>query len=135
MKETLQQIQQQLQELSDRVNSLWKSRIRIDMPLVERNVIAAIAMDAAFRPFGGSVSSGGSAGTYFPSGWAVVRNSAGNYTITHNLGTTNYAPSIVPTAVSRSVSITSLSSAAFTVKTTDLAGTLTDTEFYFMVTK
>lgn len=40
----------------------------------------------------GSLSStgDGSAGAVFPSGWTSAKNSTGDYTITHNLGTTDY---------------------------------------------
>lgn len=39
----------------------------------------------------GAVLSGGTAGTPFPSGWSVSHTGTGDYTITHNLGTTNYS--------------------------------------------
>lgn len=38
----------------------------------------------------GNVSNVGTALTPFPVGWSVVLNSTGDYTVTHNLGTTNY---------------------------------------------
>jgi hypothetical protein len=44
----------------------------------------------------GHVASGGSAGTPFPSGWSVAHTSTGVYTITHDLGDTNYEVAITP---------------------------------------
>ena len=41
--------------------------------------------------FAGRVNSNGSAFS-LPTGWSSTRTGAGKYTITHNLGTTNYAP-------------------------------------------
>jgi hypothetical protein len=41
--------------------------------------------------YGGTVASTGSLTSSFPLGWSAVRNSLGNYTITHNLNTTNYS--------------------------------------------
>jgi hypothetical protein len=41
------------------------------------------------RIYSGQVHSGGTAGSPFPSGWSVS-GSGGSYTVTHNLGTTNY---------------------------------------------
>ena len=40
---------------------------------------------------GGQIVSGGTAGTFFPSGWTVASLGTGHYQVTHNLGTTNYA--------------------------------------------
>lgn len=40
--------------------------------------------------FGGTVNANGTAGTPFPSGWSVAHTGTGAYTVTHNLGTTNY---------------------------------------------
>lgn len=47
--------------------------------------------------YAGYVNADGSAGKPFPSGWTVVNSSTAAYTITHNLGTTNY--SILVTAL------------------------------------
>ena len=52
-------------------------------------------------PYGSAGSSGSypgtvtsnAAGTPFPTGWTVVNGSTGEYTITHNLGTTDYSVS------------------------------------------
>ena len=45
---------------------------------------------ASSTSYFGIVASG-VASTPFPSGWSVTKNSTGDYTITHNLGTTTYA--------------------------------------------
>lgn len=55
--------------------------------------------------YGGNITVSGGAITAssLPSGWAATYNSTGNYTITHNLGTTNYGFSATPSTDSRAI--------------------------------
>lgn len=83
--------------------------------------------------FWGTVASDGTAGT-LPSGWTSVRNSVGNYTVTHNLGVAN---GVVVTskldivmAVMNTMGINS-----FNVIFYNTAPTQTDTAFVFLLTK
>lgn len=46
----------------------------------------------------GFVNAAGTAGTVFPSGWTVTNIGLGQYRITHNLGTTDYAVTLTPLA-------------------------------------
>jgi len=46
----------------------------------------------------GFVNAAGTAGTVFPSGWTVTNIGTGQYRITHNLGTTDYAVTLTPLA-------------------------------------
>jgi len=46
----------------------------------------------------GFVNAGGTAGTVFPSDWTVTSIGTGQYRITHNLGTTDYAVVLTPLA-------------------------------------
>lgn len=83
-------------------------------------------------PYIGVVTSGGSAGAFFPPGWTV--GVVGTlYTITHNLGTSNYAffgTSITSAAFPRLISP---SSTAFSVKLTDASGTDVNIDWNFAV--
>lgn len=40
--------------------------------------------------YSGYINSNGTAGTPFPTGWSVAHTATGKYTVTHNLGNTNY---------------------------------------------
>ena len=53
--------------------------------------------------YAGNIASGGTAGTFFPTGWSVSSGGTGAYLVTHNLGNTNY--SVVATCVITSVSV------------------------------
>ena len=76
---------------------------------------------------------------HLPSGWSVVRNSQGNYTITHSLGFVDglkYGVSgTCSDASPRVVYCTSLLANSFTVVTCDLTGAVQDTRFTIFVTK
>lgn len=81
----------------------------------------------------GTVSSG-AAGTPFPTGWSASKNSTGNYTITHNLGTTSYV--VVATPVGNDTIhavILSTGSNSFVVVTANNAGSDADCDFMFIL--
>jgi len=83
----------------------------------------------------GKVTSAGAKSTPFLSDrWTVAKNSSGNYTITHNLGFTNYVAIVtaVDTA-SRTICVSGETSTKFDVETYTDAGTQTDTAFNFIV--
>ncbi len=82
----------------------------------------------------GSVTSGGSASTPFPSSWSVSHPATGRYTITHNFGTTDYAV-IVTTVVSvaKIWTIESKGSNSFTVRIANTSFSLEDNAFDFIV--
>ena len=86
-------------------------------------------------PYAGVVNSDGTAGTPFPSGWSSTKNAGGDYTITHNLGTTSY--SVVITAISGGdlCKAATISSNTFRVFTFANGGTYTDTKFNFLLVK
>lgn len=68
-----------------------------------------------------------------PAGWSVVRNSVGNFTVTHSLSTSNYS---VVASVKSGVGFARISTAtttAVTINTYDDAGTLTDFQFHFIL--
>ena len=88
------------------------------------------------KVYGGQVTNAGTAAIpYGPSGWTVSRNSVGNVTLTHNLGTTNYA--IVPSPNSAVFKAIWSSLAANTVQiiTYDTANALADTGFNFVLAR
>lgn len=71
-----------------------------------------------------------------PAGWVVVRNSAGDYTVTHNFGDTNY--SVIGSAINSTVGIffvTAIATNSFSIKTTNSAGTAADMRFNCMITR
>lgn len=89
--------------------------------------------DNASSVFPGAVSNSTSAGTPFPSGWTVSNNTTGVCTITHNLGTINYAVSILPQAGDIVPNIQSKGANSFQVRTDLNATTPSNTSFDFIV--
>ena len=83
---------QQIQQMIDTTlkNSFAQKRIG-DSPTDALQLAPKKYVDS--RVFTGQVKSD-VAGTPFPKGWSVNNGSTGNYTITHNLGTTNYSVSV-----------------------------------------
>lgn len=83
----------------------------------------------------GKVTSAGAKSTPFLSDrWSVAKNSTGNYTITHNLGFTNYVPIVTASdTASRTICVSGETSTKFDVETYTDAGTQTDTAFNFIV--
>jgi len=83
----------------------------------------------------GKVTSAGAKSTPFLSDrWSVAKNSSGNYTITHNLGFTNYVPIVTASdTASRTICVSGETATKFDVETYTDAGTQTDTAFNFIV--
>lgn len=88
------------------------------------------------KAYGGVVNSTGGA-IYLPSGWSSAKTGTGQYTITHNLGTTNYG--VVPTIVGNTgaySSITSNGANTFIVGTnTTSTQVAADNAFSFVVAR
>lgn len=85
----------------------------------------------------GYVTSGGakdSSGFFLPSAWSVVKNSTGNYTVTHNIGAINkYLPIInLIGSTDKSFAVT-VGANTITVYTFNQAGAATDTAFMLVV--
>jgi hypothetical protein len=71
-----------------------------------------------------------------PSGWSVARNSAGTFTITHNLSSSSY--SVIGSAVGATpsfVSVVSIGADSFQVKIAQYDGTLVDLRFSVVLTR
>lgn len=70
-----------------------------------------------------------------PTGWTVVTNGTGDYTITHNLGYTSYIaiPGVL-NATQGLVYTVSQTNTAIQVKTTNIAGVATHIRFQLLVT-
>lgn len=67
-------------------------------------------------------------------GWSVTHSSTGIYTVTHNLGTTNYNEQItVRAALVKWWSVSAHSSNSFTVRIANASGTLEDNLFSFQM--
>lgn len=85
----------------------------------------------------GKVTSAGARDIPFLSDrWSVVKSSTGIYTVTHNIGNTQYVPFIqlIETVGNpRTNTISSITSTTFVVRTFNNAGTATDTDFNFIV--
>lgn len=73
--------------------------------------------------------------TNIPSGWTYARTAAGTYTITHNIGNTNYivTGSVISTTAAV-IYIYSKSTTTIEIVTCTLAGTATDMEFQLLIT-
>lgn len=82
--------------------------------------------------FYGIVKSDGTA-IILPDGWSSSRSSAGEYIVTHNLGTTSYG--VVTNAVSQvSTHLPTPNSANFfQIFTTDSSGSVSDSNFTFIL--
>lgn len=72
-----------------------------------------------------------------PTGWTVTRNSAGNYTITHNLNTLAYSVggTCFHATTPYVLFVTNYSLNTFTVSTVNLSGTATDVRFVAHLTR
>lgn len=82
----------------------------------------------------GAVLSGGTAGTPFPSGWSVSHIGTGDYKITHNLGTTNYALTCTLFAsTGLIINFNNQNSNDVEVFIKNTSGTATDATFYFIL--
>lgn len=89
------------------------------------------------NPYAGFADGNGSAAlSRLPTGWTLTRNGVGDYTLTHNLGTTSYA--VVATiqgiiANNRQAGITSTGANSFAVTVKDGAGNALDQDWWFML--
>jgi len=83
----------------------------------------------------GYVNSNGTAGTPFPSGWSVALTATGRYTVTHNLGTTNYVVLAIAAdaAAVKYCTIESRSTNSFIVRIANVTPALEDNAFMFVL--
>lgn len=83
----------------------------------------------------GFVNAGGTPGTVFPSGWTCTNIGTGQYRITHNLGTTDYAVVLTPLAgTTREFSVQTQAINYFETRFYNNATTsLTDTDHSFLL--
>ncbi len=82
----------------------------------------------------GRVSSAGVASAKFPLNWSVAHTATGFYTITHNMGHSNYA--VTATAIDNASVVAggrSIGSSTFVITTVDFTGNPVDTAFSFAV--
>lgn len=85
--------------------------------------------------FGGNVASGGTA-TSLPSGWTSAKTGTGAYTVTHNLGSTDYGVSITSSGGQFGVfAVYAINSNSFDCSTVSLAASLADCAFSFVLTQ
>jgi len=133
----------ELQELKDKVNKLWDARVRIDMPLVERNVICKIAATcASVTPedlgiYSGVVYSTGTTGN-LPTGWAVTRSGVGDYNVNmYPLSFPNFGDYSVTASADSScyVNVQASSGTVFRLLVLNAAGVATDANVCFHVIK
>jgi hypothetical protein len=71
------------------------------------------------------------AGTPFPAGWSVTNPSTGNYTVTHNLGHTDYVVTATFRAVTGFIQITSRGTANFVVNCKNASSVDANSDFFF----
>ena len=97
------------------------------------HLVTKAQLDA--KVYGGQVTNAGTAAIpYGPSGWTVSRSSLGTVVVTHNLGTTNYAPVPASQQANTTANVTTLAANSFTVQTMS-GGSLSDTGFTFTVAR
>ena len=83
--------------------------------------------------FSGYINSDGTAG-HLPSGWSSSRSGVGQYTITHNLGTSNYTTLAIPVGANDIVKINSVGTNSVSLVFLDSkTQSLTDNQFYFTI--
>lgn len=98
-------------------------------------VEATAIRTAGKRQFGGRVSSLGVA-VSLPSGWTCVKNSTGNYTVTHNLGNTNYGVTAMTDAGAAAFPLSvTVASNTFTVAVVNSGFSPTDASFCFTMVR
>lgn len=108
--------------------------VAVASAVVAGHAVTKAQLDA--KVYGGQVTNAGTAAIpYGPSGWTVNRNSVGSVTITHNLGTTNYAIVATPNSAVYKAIWATLSTNTVTILTYDSANSLADTGFTFVVAR
>lgn len=92
---------------------------------------------AGVAHYAGRVTSAGASTALFPSGWSVVKNSSGDYTVTHNLNDSTYGLQLTLNVAGSAGIIYSVTNDAntFRVLCRSLAGALTDYGFAFILSK
>lgn len=85
--------------------------------------------------FGGIVNTDGTASTPFPSGWSITYNAVGSYTITHNLGTTNYVVTGSIISGGKDLLVTGIVANSFDILTVNNSNTAVDSKFTFILLK
>lgn len=88
--------------------------------------------------FGGQVLSN-VAGGFFPAGWTLTHIGTGEYTVTHNLGTGNYAVAVYPSFAGEAFCISgwaAIGTNAFEVwfNNPDASFVFQDSDFHFILT-
>lgn len=81
--------------------------------------------------YAGYVHSNGTAGT-LPAGWSSSRTGAGQFIVTHNLGTVNYAPPVI-TQSNAYGKLNALNANDVQYTFLDYGGALIDTDFWFTI--
>ena len=89
--------------------------------------------------YGGEVNGGGTA-INLPAGWTSGRDSTGNYTITHNLGTTDYVVTTAPFMTGSTryyvVDVSARAANSFslnTIRSSGGVGSNKDIDFFFIL--
>lgn len=104
-----------------------------DTPTDALQLVNKKYVDSSKKVFGGAVDSTGVA-IALPPGWTSIKNSTGDYTVTHNLATTAY---IVVACIGIGVRFLALStqlSNTFGINTYNNTNTLADGPFNFILT-
>lgn len=108
---------------------------RLVSPLVRGDGKYTTIPPNAIYPTVGDIAAGGTANK-IPAGWSSVKNSTGNYTITHNLGNTRYVVLLTPflsPAGGVTVILSAMASTSFTVETFSVLNAAADVPFTFML--
>lgn len=107
----------------------------IDSPQLDYNLLKNLPTTSTSTVpiYSGQVSSN-AAGSFFPAGWTLNHAGTGSYTLTHNLGDTNYA--IVVTSVSSNIYVAvTLGTNSVDIETFDASsGSNTNADFVFILT-
>lgn len=124
--EAFAKLERELADLRYKVDQIVKG----GQYMFSKNVVFNNRIIGGIYP--GLVASGGTA-TFLPTGWTVVRNSAGYYTITHGFSNTNYVVLVTgeSTDPTRNATIENRGATSFDV----LFNGSVDTDFHFLLMK
>lgn len=122
--------------LSDVPNSYFPNKISAAGYTVSVNATATglvFIPPSTFTPIIGTIVSGGTAGTPFPSGWTVTNLSTGQYKVLHTLGNANFIVLSQVFGSNERSYIVSNSSTQFIVEVVDSTGAFANAGVWFQV--
>ncbi len=121
----------QITQLEKRIAALEQNRFPFNPDAQNKSNLSLTLKTLPGYCYPGNIQQNGTA-TSLPQGWTSARNSGGNYTVTHNLGHTNYVVVISSKSVTRYAVATGFGVTTFSVLSyADIGITAADADFLF----